>query len=99
MSDSVPRTVKWAVTAAVIAAFLLIDFAVPQFDSPRNNWPLAVGLGICMGQLNLITTWAVFARGNIVVRLPWSLLLGVFTAVRLGCRKSRTDVRQPLPAG
>jgi hypothetical protein len=35
-------------------------------------------LGICIGQLNLIATWAALAPGNILVRLPWSLLLTVW---------------------
>jgi hypothetical protein len=32
-------------------------------------------VGICIGELDLIAAWAVLAPGNLVVRLPWSLLL------------------------
>jgi len=49
---------------------------------------MMVMLGICIAQINLISTWAAFAPGNIVVRLPWSMLLGllVWYALVLGFR-------------
>ena len=33
--------------------------------------------GLCIGQANLIATWAAFAPGNVFVRLPWAMLLAV----------------------
>ena len=36
-----------------------------------------MALGICIAQVTLIAAWAVVAPGNIVVRLPCSLLLGL----------------------
>ena len=37
----------------------------------------SLGFGACIAQVTLIAAWAVFTPGNIVVRLPWSLLLGM----------------------
>lgn len=61
----------------MLVSFLIVDFFVPQAMS--EDVLLAVLLGICIGQLNLIATWAAFAPGNVVVRLPWSLLLTILT--------------------
>ena len=37
----------------------------------------ALSVGRCIAQVMLVATWAVFAPGNIVVRLPWPRLLGM----------------------
>ncbi len=63
----------------VLCAFLLVDYATGQSWPPRNSqWVLYILIGVCVGQVNLIATWAALAPGNFVVRLPWSLLLAVF---------------------
>lgn len=36
-------------------------------------------LGVIVGQINLIATWGAVGPGNVVTRLPWSILLGVLT--------------------
>jgi hypothetical protein len=63
----------------VIGAFLLLDFFTPPIGNSLSRgsewWGAAVLTGICIGQVGLIAAWAVLAPGNLVVRLPWSLLL------------------------
>jgi hypothetical protein len=71
------RLVIWGVNAAVIGIFLVLDFFTPYAMRPGINWWVFVLLGICIGQVDLIATWAVLAPGNLVVRLPWSLLLAM----------------------
>ncbi|MCL4203097.1 MAG: hypothetical protein KJ000_11405 [Pirellulaceae bacterium] len=61
--------------AAVIGGFLGVNVLTPMMWSPRFQWLWAITAGICIGQLNLIATWAALAPGNFIVRLPWSLLL------------------------
>ncbi len=47
----------------------------------------AVLLGLCIAKVNLIAAWAALAPGNILVRVSWSLLLGMamWYALVLGC--------------
>jgi hypothetical protein len=67
-----------SITAGLIAAFAAVNYATPRVAGPTNDqWILGPLLGICIAQVTLIAAWAVFAPGNIVVRLPWSLLLGL----------------------
>ncbi len=66
------------ITAMVVGAFLFLDLLTPSAFESHSEWLLVIMLGICIGQLNLIATWAALAPGNVVVRLPWSLLLAVF---------------------
>ena len=49
--------------------------------------------GVFIGQVNLIATWGALGPGNVVVRLPWSILLGVLTwyAIVLGFRAWRPE--------
>jgi hypothetical protein len=65
------------VTMLVICAFLGANVLTPGAFESRKPWLLAVLMGICISQLNLIATWAALAPGNFMVRLPWSLLLAV----------------------
>jgi hypothetical protein len=92
------RLTIWGVSTVVIGVFLVLDFITPQlFDRfPINVWLETVLFGICIGQVNLIAVWAVLAPGNIVVRLPWSLLLtaAMWYALVLGNRVAGWD--QPL---
>jgi hypothetical protein len=73
------RTTIGYVSGAIIGAFLVVDFLTPSLLPPRptSEWMFVAALGLCIGQVNLIATWAVLAPGNIVVRIPWSLLLGM----------------------
>jgi hypothetical protein len=69
-----------AVTTGIFAVFTVIDLATPQVNPWRShdaNWLFFLSVGACTAQLTLIASWAVFAPGNIVVRFPWTLLLGV----------------------
>ena len=71
----------WAACAALIAGFLLVDFLTPQVspnpDSHVSEAIFCLLMGLCIAQVNLLATWAVLAPGNIVVRLPWALLLSM----------------------
>jgi hypothetical protein len=82
------RLVIWGVSAAVIAAFLVVDYLTPYVMKPVENWRAFVLIGICVGQVNLIAAWAVLAPGNLVVRLPWAILLAMamWYALMLGGR-------------
>ena len=68
-----------AVTVLMVCSFLFLNFVTPwAFDHRGTQAVLFALLGVCIGQLNLIATWAALAPGNIALRLPWSLLLAVF---------------------
>jgi hypothetical protein len=64
---------------------------------PGSEW-----IGLCAAQVTLIAAWAVFAPGNIVTRLPWTILFGLMmwytivfgyrTSVNEGHRQSSEDV-------
>jgi hypothetical protein len=71
------RELSLIVTAGIIAAFAVVDFYAPFAMNRDSPWPRMLAIGVCIGQVTLISAWAVFAPGNIVVRLPWSLLLGL----------------------
>jgi hypothetical protein len=83
-----PRLLRSVVLGILIAGFLGVDFAVPLCMSGGENLLAYAMLGCCIGQINLIAVWAALARGNFVVRLPWSLLLGtmMWYALVLGNR-------------
>ena len=69
---------KWIAAGILICVFFVVDFITPQVFESHNDWLTAVAIGICIGQINLIATWAALAPGNFALRLPWSMLLGVF---------------------
>jgi hypothetical protein len=77
MSEAKNRELTLLVTAGILAAFAVVDFWTPFAFNGRNDWLQALAFGGCIAQVTLIAAWAVFAPGNIVVRLPWSLLLGL----------------------
>jgi hypothetical protein len=66
------------VTGAVICTLLGANVLTPLAFRSNSDWLVAIMLGIGIGQLNLIATWAALAPGNFLVRLPWSLLLTVW---------------------
>ncbi len=78
----------WTVSAVLIGLFLLHNFITPAVFRGGSDWLMALAIGICIGEVNLIATWAVLAPGAIVVRLPWSALLGMLMwyALMLGNR-------------
>jgi hypothetical protein len=84
-----PRQVRnLLVTGAVICALLGANvLTAPAFDL-GSGWPVAIMLGVCIGQLTLIATWAALGSGNVMVRLPWSLLLtaSMWLALVVGLR-------------
>lgn len=79
---------KLSVIGLVVCAFLAVDFVTPRFIEELDEFAMMVLIGICIGQINLIAIWSAFAPGNVVVRLPWSILLGVLMwyALVLGFR-------------
>ncbi len=71
------RLVIWGVSAAVIGVFLVVDLITPYAIEMGPVELIFVLVGICVGQADLIATWAVLSRGNLVVRLPWAILLAM----------------------
>jgi hypothetical protein len=71
------RLLTWGVAGALICGFLVINYLTPgQFKhGPNGQWIVAVLVGICIAEVNLIAVWASLAPGNIVIRGSWSLLL------------------------
>jgi hypothetical protein len=73
--------VRWVrnvvIIAALIGGFLSVNVMTPSEWGGDSKVLTAILMGICIGQLNLIATWAALAPGNFMVRLPWSLLLAV----------------------
>jgi hypothetical protein len=76
--------------AIAISAFIAVDFATGLMTYRGNQWewPLAVFVGLCIAEVNLIAVWSSLAPGNIVTRLSWSLLLAaaMWYALVLGVR-------------
>jgi hypothetical protein len=83
---------KWIAAGAVVCAFLVVDFITSQFLDIGPEWPQMILVGVCIGQVNLIATWAALAPGNVVLRLPWALLLSVLMwySLVLGGRAAHT---------
>jgi hypothetical protein len=75
MDDRWVRNV--VIIAALIGGFLSVNVMTPSEWGSDSKVLMAILAGICIGQLNLIATWAALAPGNFIVRLPWSLLLAV----------------------
>jgi hypothetical protein len=83
-------TPKNVAAGLAVIGFLVFDFVAPaamEFD-PHWIWPPMLLIGVCVGQINLIATWGALGPGNVVVRLPWSILLGLLTwySLALGFR-------------
>ncbi len=84
-SANAPRL---SVIGLVVCTYLAVDYVTPSALDGKNEFAMMVLMGICVGQINLIAIWSALAPGNIVVRLPWSMLLGVLMwyALVLGFR-------------
>lgn len=85
------RRRQLAILAGLIICFLLADVLLPStLDANSRDYIesvlMGVSIGVCIGQINLISVWAALAPGRLVVRLPWALLLTVimWSAVCLG---------------
>jgi hypothetical protein len=66
------------VAAALVCGFFVVDVIMTSpwlrgTDVP--DWLQGILIGLCIGQVNLIATWASLAPGNIVLRVSWSFLL------------------------
>ena len=88
------RFATWSLIVALIAGHLLISVFVPQMFNrigPDSEWLLAIMLGLCVGQVNLIAVWAAMAPGRVLLRLPWSILLAtlMWYALVIGNRLSQ----------
>ena len=74
------RELTLMVTTGILLTFAAVDYCMPavmeHLGGRRADLLMSILLGICIAQVTLIAAWVVFAPGNIVVRLPWSLLLG-----------------------
>ena len=68
---------KWIAAGIIVGVFLVADFVMPMMEGSRPNWATCIMIGIYIGQINLIATWAALAPGNVVLRLPWAFLLSV----------------------
>lgn len=93
-------TQKHITAGLAVIGFLVFDFIAAAFTELDADWILLTGIviGVYVGQINLIATWGALGPGNVVVRLPWSILLGLFTwyAMALGFRVWRhTEFRNP----
>jgi len=74
-------TPKNVAAGLAVIGFLVFDFIAPAAMEFERDWiwvPMLL-IGVCVGQINLIATWGALGPGNVVVRLPWSILLGVLT--------------------
>jgi hypothetical protein len=78
MGPSSSNAAKWIAAGVIVCVFLVLDYVTPPLIDLGVEWLTAVLVGVCIGQLNLIATWAALAPGNFVVRLPWAFVLGVF---------------------
>lgn len=88
MENTDSNAPRLSVIGIVISAYLAVDYVIPSALDSNNEFVMMVLMGICVAQINLIATWSALAPGNIVVRLPWSMLLGVLMwyAIVLGFR-------------
>ena len=92
MSPTKNRELSLLATAGIVAAFAIVDYNAPAEFGRQSGWLFTL-LGICVAQVTLIAAWAVFAPGNIVVRLPWSLLLGMMMWYILAFGQRRAGYR------
>jgi hypothetical protein len=71
------KAATWGAIAAMLAVFWAADFHTGYLWSspPRSEWIMPILLGLWMAQVDLITVWMSLARGNIVVRISWFILL------------------------
>jgi hypothetical protein len=94
MAEAKNRRLPLLVTAAILSAFVALDYATPWimhlYPGRDGEWLVAIAIGACIAQVTLIAAWAVFAPGNLVVRLPWSLLLGLMMWYVLSISHIRT---------
>jgi hypothetical protein len=75
LSDKLLLFRNAAVTTLVVCGFLLFDFFAPTFVRDGGDWVGICIFGIFIAQLNLIAVWAALAPGNVILRVPCSLLL------------------------
>jgi len=68
---------RWALIGALMCVLLAANLVTPLFFDSRSELLMGLFVGICIGQVNLIAAWAALAPGNVLFRLPWSMLLGV----------------------
>jgi hypothetical protein len=72
-------TSKHLAAASAVVGFLAFDFMAPTLLMLQEDLGMGVAVGVIVGQVNLIATWGALGPGNVVVRLPWSILLGAFS--------------------
>ena len=70
------RYLRRALIGVLICVLLAANLVAPFVDS-QSELLMGVFVGITVGQVNLIAAWAALAPGNVLFRLPWSMLLGV----------------------
>ncbi len=83
-------TLKCLAAGLAVIVFLSFGLIAPAFTEFYHDhvYLTMLTIGVYVGQVNLIATWGALGPGNIVVRLPWSILLGIFTyySIVLGFR-------------
>ncbi len=67
------------IISILIVFFFIADLLTPIPLYAFNDSPIVFSIlfGICIGQVTLICVWAALAPGSALLRLPWSLSLGV----------------------
>lgn len=86
--------------AALIVGSLAIDYFLPVvFFAGGGRWFEVLGLGLYMGQLDLLAIFLALSPGPLVIRLPSSLLVGVVitAAICLGSATVGAAARPILP--
>lgn len=90
------KRLRFTLVVVVVAFHLAADLWWPiwtQGRTSRRSWMFDAGHGFSIAQLNLIATWAALSPGRLVVRLPWTWLLGVLVWYALVLGR-----HPPLPA-
>jgi hypothetical protein len=84
MPEPKNRELTLLVTVGIAVVLAALEYLTPiamRRIHPGDNavWIPASLIGVCIAQVTLVAAWAVFAPGNIVVRWPWALLLGLMS--------------------
>jgi hypothetical protein len=83
---------SWHIVAGLAIALVGVDLAASWCWNAMmyRDWQfvLAIAIGICVAQVNLIAIWAALAPGRVLLRLPWSICLAavMWYAIVLGSR-------------
>ena len=71
------KTLRLTLVGVLTTLHLAGDLIWMQAWRVHNDWLIAGGFGLSIGQVTLIAAWGALAPGRLMVRLPWSLFMGV----------------------